>query len=199
MARERDRLLADALHQAAVAADDISVVIDDIAAEAFGEQALREREAHRVAEPLAERAGRGLDAAGVTVFGVAGGAAAELAKMLQFVERHVGVTGEMQQGIEQHRAVAGRQDEAVAIGPVRLRCIELQELGEQDSGDVGHAHRQAGMTGIRLLHGVHGQGPDGVRHVAAVGGLFVHLCKRRVIFRGGGNMPTALWRVNANI
>ena len=94
--------------------------------------------------------------------------------MLQLVERHVGVAGEMQQRIEQHRAVAGRQDEAVAIGPVGLRGIELQEFGEQDRGDVGHAHRHAGMTGVRLLHGVHGQGPDGVRHVAAGGGLFGH-------------------------
>jgi hypothetical protein len=142
--------------------------------ETFGEQALGEREAHRVAEALAERPGGGLDAAGVAVFGVAGGAAAELAKMLQLVERHVGVAGEMQQGIEQHRAVAGRQDEAVAVGPVGLRGIELQEPGEQHRGDVGHAHRHAGMTGVRLLHGVHGEGPDGVCHVAAGGDLFSH-------------------------
>ena len=71
MAGQGDRLLADAFHQAAVAADDVGVVIDDIAAEALGEQALGEREAHRVAEALAERPGRGLDAAGMAVFGVA--------------------------------------------------------------------------------------------------------------------------------
>ena len=53
--------------------------------------------------------------------------------------------------------------------------VELQELGEQDRGDVGHAHRHAGMAGVRLLHGIHGQGPDGVRHVARGSGLIGHL------------------------
>ncbi len=172
MAGQGDRFLADAFHQAAVARDDVGEVVDDIAAEALAERTLGQREAHRVAEALAQRAGRRLDAARMAVLGMAGGSGAELAELLQLVEGHVGVAGEMQQRIEQHRAVAGRQDEAVAIGPVGLRGVELQEPGKQDGGHVGHAHRHAGMPRIRLLHGVHGQGPDGVRHIARGNGLF---------------------------
>ena len=139
------------------------------------QQPLGEREADRVAEALAERPGGRLDAGRMAVFGMAGRLRAELAEVLQVLERHVRIAGEIEQRIEQHRAVAGRQDEAVAVGPVRLGRIELQELGEQHRGDVGHAHRQAGMAGVGLFHGVHGQGPDGVRQVARGSGLFGHL------------------------
>ncbi len=165
MAGQRGRFLADPFHQAAVAHDDIP------------EQALGEGEAHGVAQALAERPRGRLDARGVAVFRMAGGAAAELTEMLQLVERHVGVAGEVEQRIEEHRAVAGRQDEAVAVGPVRIARIELQELREQDRGDVGHAHRHAGMARVRLLHGVHGQSPDGVRQVAVGGGLLGHFSR----------------------
>jgi hypothetical protein len=48
------------------------------------------------------------------------------------------------------------------------RGIELHDLGEQHGGDVGAAHRQAGMAGIGLLDRVHGQGADGVRHVGSL-------------------------------
>src|SRR5437762_853362 len=80
MAGQGGGLLADAFHQAAVAGDDVGIVIDDIAAEPVGEQALGEGEAHRVAEALAERAGSSLDAAGMAVLGMSRGAAADLAK-----------------------------------------------------------------------------------------------------------------------
>ena len=121
----------------------------------------------------------------MAVLGVAGGAAAELAEALQLVERHVGVAGQMQQRIEQHRAVAGRQHEAVAVGPVGLGGIEFQELAEQHGRDVGHAHRHAGMAGFRLLDRVHGERADGVGHAAQM----------RVVWRvrGGGERDRS-WR-----
>ena len=74
----------------------------------------------RVAEALAERAGGGLDAGGQCR--ARGGRASRLPhwrKRLQLVERQV-VAGEVQQRVEQHRAVAGREHEAVAVGPRRI-------------------------------------------------------------------------------
>jgi len=62
VARERNRLLADALHEVAVRRDDIGAVIDHVGAEFRGEMALRDRHADRVGEALAERAGGGLHA-----------------------------------------------------------------------------------------------------------------------------------------
>ena len=97
---------------------------------------------------------------------MAGGAAAELAKALQLVHRHVGIAEQMQQPVKQHRAVPGRQHEAVAVGPVRRQRIEFQELREQHGGGVGHAHRHAGMAGIGLFDGVHRERAQRVRHAA---------------------------------
>ncbi len=59
---DRDRLVADALHQVAVGGDHIGVVVDDVVAEAGRDHALGDRHADGIAEPLAERAGGGLDA-----------------------------------------------------------------------------------------------------------------------------------------
>ncbi len=83
MARERDRLVADAFHQAAVAGDDVGVVVDDVVAEPRIQQALGERHADRVGEALAERARRRLDAGRVPVLGMARRLGAELAEVLQ--------------------------------------------------------------------------------------------------------------------
>ena len=76
----------------------------------------------------------------------------------------VRIAGEIEQRIEQHRAVAGRQDETVAVGPVRVGGIVLQELREQHRGDIRHAHRQAGVAGFGLLDGVHGEEANGIGH-----------------------------------
>ncbi len=88
----------------------------------------------------------------------------------------------MEQRVDQHRAVAGRQHEAVAVGPGRIGRIEFQEAREQHGRDVGRAHRQAGMAGFRLLDRIHGERADGVRHA-------VVLCAGRghpVVAAGGG-------------
>ena len=69
-------------------------------------------------------------------------------KLLQLLDAHAGVAGQVQQRVEQHRAVAGRQHEAVAVGPARVGGVEFQEAGPQRGGDVGHAHRHAGMAGV---------------------------------------------------
>ena len=139
-------------------------MVDEVVAERGVHDALAEREADRIGEALAERAGGGLDARGVTVFGMTGGLGAKLAEMLDLVDVDVFVAGQVEQGIKQHRAVAGRQDEAVAVGPVRIFRIVFQEAREQHGGDVGAAHRQAGMAGFRLFDGVHGKEADRVGH-----------------------------------
>ena len=133
------------------------------------EMPLGDRHADRVAEALAERAGGGLDAGRDEVLRMAGRERAELAEALDLVDRHRLVAGEVQQRVDQHRAVAGREHEAVAVRPFRVGGIVLEELGEQHGRDVGRAHRQAGMAGLRLLHRVHRERPDGVRHAVMLG------------------------------
>ena len=144
-------------------------VIDDGAAEHGGEVPLRDRHADRIGQTLAERPGGGFDAGGVAVLRVSGRERAELAEALDLVDGHRLVAGEIQQRIEQHRAVAGREHEAVAVGPGRIGRVEFEEAREQDGGDIGRAHGQAGMAGIGLFDRVHRQRADGIRHAVVIG------------------------------
>ena len=105
---------------------------------------------------------------GLEILGMARRPGAELAEIPDLVERHLRVAGEIEQRIEQHRAVAGRQHEAVAVRPFRIGRVVFQELREQDGCDIGCAHRQAGMAGLRLLHGVHGEATDRIGHTGVV-------------------------------
>src|SRR5271165_6374519 len=90
----------------------------------------------------------------------------ELPETLELVEGHIRVAGKIKQRVEQHRAVTGREHETVAVGPVRHPWIEAQELSEQNSRDVGHAHRHAGMTRLGQLDCIHGERSNRICHMA---------------------------------
>src|ERR1051326_1594478 len=93
---------------------------------------------------------------------MSGRARAPLAELLQLVERHLRIAGQMEQRVEEHGGVAGGEDEAVAVRPVRRLRTVAQELGPEDEGEVGHPQRRAGMSGLRLLDGVDGEEADGI-------------------------------------
>ncbi len=144
----------------------IRVVIDDLRiglVEFLREQRFGERHADRIRNPLAERAGRRFDARRDAVFGVTRRLRMKLAEMLQLFHRQI-VAGQMQQRIQQHRAVAVRQHEAVAIRPVRVLRVMTQMARPQRNADFRHAHRHAGVTGVGLLNGIHRQRTDCVGH-----------------------------------
>ena len=90
MAGERGGLRADAFHQAAVAADRIDVVIEDVEARlvvAVGQPLSRNGHADAGRHALAERAGRRFDARDPVIFRMPRRFAAELAEMSDVVER----------------------------------------------------------------------------------------------------------------
>ena len=188
---EVDRLVADAFHQAAVAGDDIGVMVHQVVAEAGVHHPLGQRHADRGRDALTQRAGCGLDPLGMAVFRVPGGAAAHLAEGAQLVEPHVVIAEQVVDRVDQHRAMAGRHHEAVAVGPVRLHRVDGEEPVEQHRGDIGHAHRRAGMAGVCGLDRVHRQDPDRIGHQVLGGGgdgrLHVHEgLLRRVWIPGPG-------------
>jgi hypothetical protein len=106
--------------------------------------------------------------------GWAGTFAVELPEALDVLQRHRGLSedfilgvdgadpGQVEHGVEQHRRVAGGQDESVAIGPDRMAGIEAQEALPQAVDHRRQRHRRAGVAGVRPLHRIHGQRPDGV-------------------------------------
>src|SRR5215468_2536594 len=103
-------------------------MVDDLLAELGRKHAFRERHADGGRNTLPERSGGRLDALGVKILGMSGRQRAQLAEVLDLVKRHVRITGEVEQRIEQHRAVTGRENESVTVRPVRSVCIELQKL-----------------------------------------------------------------------
>ena len=165
MAGQVDGLVADAFLQAAVAGDHIGVVVDQFGAITRDKQTLGKRHADGGGNALSERSGRRLDAERVSIFRMAGCAAAELAETLKLLDRHVRVAEQIVQRVLQHRAMSSGKHEPVAVRPVGHRWIDVDEAVEQNRRDIRHSHRHAGMTGIRLLHAIHRQRADGVRHV----------------------------------
>jgi len=80
------RLVADALLETTVTADDEREVITGLRAELGTQEALGDAHADPVGEALAERPGRHLDAGGVAALGVSRGLRVELAEGLEVVE-----------------------------------------------------------------------------------------------------------------
>jgi hypothetical protein len=166
-AGERAGLVRDAFHQAAVAEEGVGAVVDDLVAgpvELGGEQFFRHGHADGVGDALAERAGGGLDARRVAVLGVARRLRVQLAELLDVVDADV-VAGQVQQGVDEHRAVAVGEHEAVAVGPLRVGRVVAQVVVPQHLGDLRHAHGGAGVAGFGLFDRVHGEGADGAGQV----------------------------------
>ena len=105
----------------------------------------------------------------VAVLGMAGRERAHLPEALDLVDRHLLVAEKIKQRVDQHRAMTGREHETVAIGPCRIGGIEFEEAREQHRGNIGRAHRQTGMTGLRQFDRIHRQRADRVRHAIVLG------------------------------
>ena len=158
--------MADAFHQAAVSHEHIGVVVDQVVpslVELGGQQFFCQRHAHGIAHALAQGAGGGLYAGCHAHFGVTRGFAVQLAKVFQFTHGQR-IARQMQQSVDQHRAVPIGQDKPVAIGPMRVFGVVLQVLTPQGHSHVGHAHGGAGVPGVGLLNRIHCQGAYSVGH-----------------------------------
>jgi hypothetical protein len=139
-------------------------VVDQGVAEARVHVTLGHGHADGGGQPLAQGAGGGLDAGRMTVLRVARRVGAELPEVADLLHGYGLHPGEVQQAVEQHRAMARREHEAVAVGPVGAGRVVLQELREQHGGDVGHAHGHALVAGLRLVDRIHRKGADRIGH-----------------------------------
>ena len=117
--------MADTLHQAAVTNKTPGVVIDNpvtFSVEAGGHELFCNRHTNGIGEPLTQWPGGGFNTRGVTVFGMSGRLAVQLPEVFDVVYRQV-KTGEMQERINQHRAVPVGEHEAIPVCPIRISGI----------------------------------------------------------------------------
>ncbi|EXI65398.1 MAG: hypothetical protein AW08_03195 [Candidatus Accumulibacter adjunctus] len=151
--------MRDAFHQAAITDEGVGMVIDDRMSgpvEALRQQPFGEGHADRVGQTLPERSGGGFDAGRHAELGVPGCLRMQLPEALQVGNRQI-VARQMQQGVEQHRSVTVGDDEPVPVRPARIGRIVLEVASPQHLGDVGHAQRHPGVTGVRHLDGIDGE------------------------------------------
>ena len=158
---ERGGLAGDTLHEVAVAGEGVDVEVEELEAgvvEARRQPLRGDRHPDAGRDPLAERAGGGLDPGGQPVLGMPRALRAELAEALDVVETDRGLAdhlvirvdrpdpGQIEERVEQHRGVTVGEDEAVAVRPDRVLGIEAQEPLPEDVGDRRQRHRRPGMA-----------------------------------------------------
>lgn len=118
-----------------------------------------------------------------------------LIRKLQTTELYLDgiVSGEVKKRVLQHTAVAGGENKAVAVEPVGILGVVPHHLIVQYVPHRSASHRQTGVAGIRLLHGVDGQetdSVDGLLHELGISCLLQGLhgggSDHRVADHGGG-------------
>mmetsp|Transcript_20755 Transcript_20755/g.52312 ORF Transcript_20755/g.52312 Transcript_20755/m.52312 type:complete len:551 (-) Transcript_20755:7-1659(-) len=188
VARQGGSLVGDALHVAAIAHDAVGVVIHNGVSVglvvARRKVSLRGGQADGVANALAQGAGGDLHAGGHKVLGVARGLGAPLAELLQVLQADRVEAAQVQQGVLQHGAMAGRQHKAIAVEELGVLGVVLHLLAPQDVGHRGAAHGEAGVAGVGGVHAIDRQKADGVDAVVDGGGLLDGL--RHVGLAGDG-------------
>ena len=154
----------DAFHQAAVAAEGEGVVVDD-GITRFIENSCQVSFCHGHADSHAQAGAEGacrrFDARRVAVFRMTRCQGAILTELFNVVHGQA-VAVEMEQRIQQHRAVASREDKAVAVRPFRVLCVMVHVICPEFVCNGGCAEGQAGMAGVGLLDGVSRQYTNGI-------------------------------------
>src|SRR5262245_46613917 len=108
------------------------------------------------------------------ILGMPRGFAIELAEVTDILEGHRRVTesfvlgidrpgaGEMEYGPEQHRSVAVREHEPVAVWPDGVLRIEAKDAIPERVHQWRERHGRTGVPGLRLLDRIHREGANGV-------------------------------------
>ncbi len=156
------RLRRHALHQVTVADDRVGAMIDDLQPRPVvgrRQEALRQRHPDARREPGPERTRGHLHPDRVPVLRVPRRLRAPLAKALQLRQRQV-VAAQVQQRVQQHRAVPGAQYKPVTVWPQRRLRVVYEELPPQHAAHHCGAHRHPRVPRVGRLNGVNRQRLD---------------------------------------
>ena len=161
---ERRGLGGDALHHVAIRSEHIGEVVHDRlfrAIVARAQMRLGHRQADAGGQALAQRSGGDLDAGREPILRVPGRLAAPLPERLEILQRKI-VPGEVEQRVEQHRAVPARENEAVTVRPLRVARVMLQMARPEGVRHGRRPHRETRVPGVGLLNSIYGDHAYGV-------------------------------------
>ena len=164
MSREGCRFGGDAFHHVAVGHNRIRKMIDN---RMFGTIVARgkirfgNRHADAIRKTLTERTRRHIHTRRESVFGMPGRERIPLTKIFDFLQRQI-ITRQMQQGIQQHRAMSTGQNKTVTVKPFWIRGIVFEKTRPQHIRHRRRAERQTGMSAVGFLNRIHRKRADGV-------------------------------------
>ena len=159
MTRKRDRFLGHAFLQTTVAHQRDHMMIKNHMlrrVETRRRTLAGNRIAHRIAHALTERTGGRLDTGRFTKLRMTRSDRVQLTEIFQILARNA-ITGKVQPAVKKHRTVTCRKDEAIAVEPLRRVGAVAQGLTEKHRADFRTSERQAKVTGIAGVHGIHGK------------------------------------------
>ncbi len=182
---ERRGLHGHAFLHAAVAREADDVVVEDLMfrrVEARRGHLAGDGHAHRVGDALPQRTRGALHARGLAEFGMSRREAVQAAELHHVIDGD-GVAAQVQPGVEEHAAMPGRENEAVAVRPARALGIVNQGVAEQHGADFSGAQRQAEMTRGARMHGVDGKSTGLIGGFGKKEGLKRHIIVPRTLGR----------------
>ena len=156
---KRDRFLGHTFLKASVShqRDDMMIKNHMLrGVESCGSTLAGNRVANRIAHSLTKRTRGRLDARRFAKLRMTRRHGMQLTEIFQIVARN-SVAGKVQPTVEEHRAVTGRKNEAVAVEPLRGIRAVAQGLAEKHRTDLRTTERQTEVTGIAGVHGIHGK------------------------------------------
>jgi hypothetical protein len=148
----------------------LAVARDDVGAVVLAVHLRRERHPGALREPFAERSGRRFEPRQADALGVALEARPELAQRQQLLDREV--AGVRHRAVADRRDVPAREQQPVAVGPVRVLRVVPHQMEVQRGEDVGHVERAARMTGPRCDQRADDADPNVVRVQLQLGEAF---------------------------
>ncbi len=166
--------MGNTFHQAAITQECIGIVIDDLVVFAVKlrcQRFLSNRKTYRVSDALTQRASSGFNTRRIAIFRVTCSFRMQLTEIFDVIDRKI-VTGQVEQAVNQHGAVTIRQDETVAIHPVRVGWIMYHEIIPQYFGDICHTHWRTRVARFSLLYSIHAQCTDCIRQFSTRGHSF---------------------------
>ena len=130
MSGQVDGLMANSFHEATIASYNICVMIDQRATELRCESPFSEGHPNGSSDPLTQWPCSCLNPCCMAKFRVPCSPSTKLPKLFQLISTHIGITEQVVQRIVQHRTMTGGENKSVAIGPLRIRRINIDVVSK---------------------------------------------------------------------
>jgi hypothetical protein len=151
----------DAFFKVSVATQNKCVVVKQLRSELCTQRMLGEGETNGVRKSLSEGSRSDLDAWRVATLWMTRSRGSELAEVLDVIERKA-KAGQIEHRILENRCVPAGKNKSVSIWPFRATGVVAHDSRVERVGQWRKGHGGSGMTGVRLLGGIHGKTTDDV-------------------------------------